>query len=215
MRNLALTVLAAAAALGCGAHAVRADDASDVAATGTVPGTPIVRLVDQPLSLDPLTQLSPASANEARPLFLQDQESIYAPPEPVKEQEGVNAGGVNFRLTVNYMTDYVYRGVDHSEVGGAEDAPNLQFDAKLSFNLGKLPHPFIGVFANIYNDDPISRFQEIRPTAGFDWTLKPLTFSAGWIYYVYPEREEMNTSEAFASVTIDDSFLFHTAQPIF
>ena len=126
----------------------------------------------------------------------------------------MNAGGVNLSLTVNYMTDYVFRGIDKSDVGNAaEDAPNLQFDGKLSFNLGKLPHPFVGLFVNVFNDDPVSRFQEIRPTVGFDWYLKPLTVSAGQITYIFPEREKLNTAEVFAQVRLDDSRLFHTDRP--
>lgn len=159
------------------------------------------------------------------PLFLVDQpESIYAPVEAPQPNQGVNEGGVHLTLSVNYMTDYVYRGIDHGEIGAinpaergkaAEDAPNLQFDGKLSFDFGRLPHPFIGVFVNIFNDDPVSRFQEVRPSFGLDWTLKPLQLSAGWQTYIYPERDSFNTSEVFARVQFDDSFLFRTDKPIF
>src|SRR4051812_6063386 len=53
----------------------------------------------------------------ARPLWLQQDpyESIYLPPGPPREEEGVNAGGANFNLRISYVTDYVYRGVDQSE----------------------------------------------------------------------------------------------------
>ena len=66
-------------------------------------------------------------------------ESIYVPQGPPREEEGVNAGGVNFELRVSYLTDYIYRGVDQSERlssldgdgvfvpdadVGSEDAPN-------------------------------------------------------------------------------------------
>src|SRR5436853_372462 len=44
------------------------------------------------------------------PLSLQQDpyESIYLPPGPPREEEGVNAGGVNFNFRVSYLTDYVY-----------------------------------------------------------------------------------------------------------
>jgi hypothetical protein len=112
------------------------------------------------------------------------------------------------------MTDYVYRGIDRSEVGGHEDSPNLQFDGKLDFDLGKLPHPFVAVFVNVFDSDPISRFQEVRPTIGFDWPIKPLTISAGNITYIFPEREDANTSEAFGQVTLDDAFLWSSERPM-
>jgi len=167
----------------------------------------------------------------AAPLHAQDPaESIYLPPGPPREEDGVNQGGVNFNLRVSYLTDYVYRGIDQSErlasldnlgapasapPSGHEDAPNLQFDGFLKLNLGRLPHPVAGVFVNIYNDDPISRFQEIRPYFGFDWNLKPLRVQAGQISYVYPERENLNTQEVWASVTFDDSRLWRTERPVF
>src|SRR4051794_32409283 len=60
-----------------------------------------------------------------------DAQSVYAPPVPPSEEEGTNQGAVNLDLTVRYMTDYVYRGIDRSEVGGSEDAPNLQLDGRI------------------------------------------------------------------------------------
>lgn len=161
--------------------------------------------------------VTPATATQ-RPLslaILPDDESIYAPAELPKPGDGINAGGVNVDFTVRYMTDYVYRGIDHSEVGGHEDSPNLQFDTQLTFDFGKAPHVFIGTFVNIYDADPISRFQEIRPTFGLEWTLRPLVLTGGYISYILPEREEMNTGEIFGRIEIDDSYFLRTDKPVF
>src|SRR5262245_40099765 len=95
-------------------------------------------------------------------------DSVYAPPSPPRPEEGINQGGVHFDLGVAYMTDYVYRGIEIFETPGGEDRPNLQIDAKLSFDLGKLPHPFIELFVNYADSDPISTFQEIRPNLGLE-----------------------------------------------
>src|SRR5262249_15932435 len=95
-------------------------------------------------------------------------ESVYPPPDPPPPEEGSNQGGVSLSLDINYMTDYIYRGIDFSESGGSEDSPNLQFDGAISFDLGKLPHPFVGVFMNNYNSDPVSNLQTIRPFVGAD-----------------------------------------------
>ncbi len=120
-----------------------------------------------------LAGLPAAARGEVQPLQLvqlQDpEESIYEDVGPPRPEEGFNSGGVNFDLTVSYLTDYVFRGVDQSELGENEDAPNLQFDGFFKFDLGKLPHPIAGVFVNIYEDDPVSEFQEIRPYVGFQW----------------------------------------------
>jgi hypothetical protein len=173
------------------------------------------------------TLAPPAADALARPLHLVDDPgTIYAPLEPPRPNTGVNRGGLHLSLTVSYLTDYVYRGIDRSEVGGIdpaetaggkrveEDAPNLQFDGQLTFDLGKLPHPFVGVFVNVFDDDPISRFQEVRPYFGLEWTIKPLTLTAGWQTYIFPERDDFNTAEAFAKVQVDDSILFGTDRPI-
>jgi hypothetical protein len=159
-----------------------------------------------------------------RPLKLAmepDAESVYAPPVPPSEEEGTNQGAVNLDLTVRYMTDYVYRGIDRAEPfpgssfgGGHEDAPNLQFDGSVSFDLGKLPHPFVGAFVNVYDSDPISRFQEVRPFFGVEWTLRPLILEAGHQNYIFPERDELSTAEVYGKITFDDSWLFRTEQPI-
>ena len=180
--------------------------------------------------------LLPAAAARAaepaapRSLMQDPYESIYLPPGPPSEEEGTNQGGAHFGLRVSYLTDYVYRGLDQSERlstldetgafvpdadAGAEDAPNLQFDGNLELDLGRLPHPVAGLFANVFNDDPVSRFQEIRPYFGFDWDLRPLRIQAGQISYIFPEREGLNTNEVWASITFDDSRLWRTERPLF
>jgi hypothetical protein len=147
--------------------------------------------------------------------FAPDDESVYAPPQPPREDQGTNQGGVNVDLSFNYMSDYVYRGINHSDFPGRTRTANLQFDGKVSFNTGRLPHPFFGVFTNLYDNDPVSRFQEIRPFAGFEWSLRPITVAVGVNSYIYPEREHFNTSEAWMQLTLDDSLLFRTERPLF
>jgi hypothetical protein len=147
-----------------------------------------------------------------------EPQSVYADqfdPETASEDAGGNTGGVNFDMTFRYLTDYVYRGVDHSEDGGNEDAANYQFDTALSFDLGKAPHPYLGVFTNVYNSDPLSRFQEIRPFVGAVWTIRPLVMEAGHNTYLYPERDDQNTSEFYVRFSLDDSYWFKTEKPLF
>src|SRR5438552_2722582 len=152
--------------------------------------------------------------------------SVYAPPAAPREEVGLNEGGVHVRLDVNYMTDYVFRGLDRSDGTGLavpgqtpksfghEDAPNLQFDGQISWDLGKLPHPYVQLFVNVDDSDPVSRFQIVQPIVGFEWNLRPIIVEAGQQTFLYPERDEINTSEVFAKLTLDDSFYFHTDQPI-
>lgn len=159
---------------------------------------------------------SVARAQDAPPADVPPSSYLQASdPAYPTEGQASNSGGVNLDFTFRYLTDYVYRGLDFSEVGGNEDAPNFQFDTSAKFDLGKAPHPYIGVFANVYNSDPVSRFQEIRPFAGAEWTIRPLTIDGGINSYIYPEREEQNTAELYVQFQLDDSYWLKTTKPIF
>ncbi|MGC4030463.1 MAG: hypothetical protein QM754_01770 [Tepidisphaeraceae bacterium] len=140
-------------------------------------------------------------------------ESVYALPDLPSADAVDGAGQVHFGLGVSYFTDYVYRGVEFFQIPGREDNPNFQVDAKLSFDLGKLPHPYVSVFTNAADSDPVNSFEEIRPQAGFDWPIKPLVFSAGYTAYLYPDREELQTNEVFFRVAFDEKTLYH-GEPI-
>jgi hypothetical protein len=177
-----------------------------------------------------ITAISPDAFNGDVPKLMAvppDPPSVYAPVEPERPIDGTNKGGVAITLDFRYLTDDVYRGISHNfavyNASPKSDnvdrhASNFQTDAKLQFNLDKLPHPYVGVFANVNDSDPVSRFQEIRPFAGFDYSLRPITLGAGVRTYIYPEREKNkpspNTSEAFVRISIDDSYLFRTQVPI-
>jgi hypothetical protein len=151
----------------------------------------------------------------AVPLWAQQVESVYAPPEAPQQEQGVNEGAVNFSLTVGYWTDYVFRGIDRSESGGSEDSPNILFDGSMRFDLGRYPTLFMGVFSNIYDSDPISRFQEIRPYFGLELTARPVTVAFGNTFYIYPDRDDFNTAELWVKMTLDDSYFFRSDDPIF
>ena len=204
---------------------------------GLIPGAALAQSAEPAaVSAGPAPAVaSPSSPSSFRPLSLAlqptyDYESVYAPPEPMRESEGVNQGGVHFDFTFAYLTDYVFRGFDRSEAlqfvdplalpppefdpDGNEDSPNLQFDATLQWDLGKAPHPFIGLFANVYDSDPVSEFQEIRPFFGAEWTIRPLIFTVGQNTYIFPDRRDFDTSEVFGQLQIDDSYFFRTDDPI-
>src|SRR5688572_21263809 len=150
-----------------------------------------------------------------------EPESVYAPPAPPREDQGVNEGGVTLDLSVSYFTDYVYRGLELFELPeftpepiGSEDRANLQINGKLSFDLGKVPHPFVGAFVNSAEADPISTFQEIRPYVGFDWNLRPLLLTAGYASYIYPDRDPLETQEIFGRIELDDSYFLRSERPL-
>jgi hypothetical protein len=146
--------------------------------------------------------------------------SVYALPTPATADEGANTGGVNIDMKVNYLSDYLYRGVDRTNfidanTGGpiANERANFQFDGKLFWNLGKLPHPFIGIFANVLDQDPISTFQEVRPTFGAEWRIRPMILAAGQNTYIFPDRSELNTGEVWGKIAIDDSVILRSEEP--
>lgn len=157
--------------------------------------------------------------------------TVYAPPQQPRDDEGVNQGGVHLDLTVRYVTDYVFRGLDQGEAiartpednstdptidedVGTEDTPSWQFDGRISFDLGKLPHPYLGIFVNLYDSDPVSTFQEVRPFFGAEWTIKPFVLEGGYQTFIYPEREDSDTAEVYGRITLDDRRLFKTEKPL-
>ena len=165
-----------------------------------------------------------AQAQDARVATLslqQEPESVYAPPLPPREDQGVNEGGVRLDLSVSYFTDYVYRGLELFELpefnpalDNSEDRANLQINGKLSFDLGKVPHPFVGAFVNVAESDPISTFEEIRPYLGFDWNLRPLLLTAGYASYIYPDRDTLETQEVYGRIELDDSYFLRGQEPL-
>jgi len=173
-----------------------------------------------------------------QPVVRQDPpDSVYAPPTPPREDQGINEGAVHVRLEVSYLTDNVWRGIERFEFDPnfprnpnspppptgklpREDLANLQFSGKLGFDLGKLPSPFIDLFVNVSEDTSAGErsFQEIRPTVGFDWNLRPFLFSFGHTNYIFPESDvDANgvpeSAEVFGRIELDDSYFFRTAKP--
>lgn len=140
-------------------------------------------------------------------------ESVYPQITAPTPEEGYNAGAVHIEMDASYWTRYVYRGVDQSAKGkGTENS--LQFNGYSEFDLGKIPHPFIGLFANIFNNDPVSRFEEVRSFGGFKWIIKPLTVEAAYQNYQFPNRRVQDTQEIWARLSLDDSRVWRTEKPI-
>ena len=79
--------------------------ASVAPAFGAEPAAAPFRLTEEPFRLtdEPL-----------RLLVQSDYESVYAPPDPISANTGVNEGGVHVALDLSYMSDYVYRGINES-----------------------------------------------------------------------------------------------------
>lgn len=183
---------------------------------------------------------TPASAQTAGigVLGRQDQpESVYAPPEPPREDSGTNEGAFRLQLSINYLTDNIWRGIERFEFdpdfprdpsvppptgSTKEDYANLQFDGKASFDLGKFPSPFVRLFLNVGEESSgeVSSFQELNPTVGFDWNLRPFIFTIGHTNYIFPEDEAdangvPESAELFGRIEIDDSYFFRSERPIF
>ena len=93
--------------------------------------------------------------------------------------------------------------------------PNILFDGAMRFDLGRYPSLILGIFTNVYNSDPISRFQEIRPYFGLQLAARPITLTVGNSFYIFPERDKFNTAELWVKMTIDDSYFFRSDDPVF
>jgi hypothetical protein len=150
----------------------------------------------------------------------QEPQSVYALPAPTAEDAGVNAGGVNLNMKLNYISDYVYRGVDQADFVAtalgdpSKDLNAFQFEGELKFDLGKLPHPFVGVFINAFDSDPVSNFQEIRPILGAEWSIRPIVFAFGHNAYLFPDRDDLDTGEVWGRITFDDAAILRNDEPL-
>lgn len=157
--------------------------------------------------------LSPSQSDVYRLAIVDQPDSIYPPYEPPGPEEGLNAGAVNFDFSVTYWTRYVFRGVDQGTIGRRPEN-SLQFLGNAEFDLGKFPHPFLGLFVNVFNTDPVSRFEEVRPFAGLNWDLKPLTITAAYQDFIFPNRKALDTEEAWVRLELDDSRVWRTEKPV-
>jgi len=142
-----------------------------------------------------------------------EPENVYLTQPVPKTEQLINQGGVHFALEVDYASAYMYRGIDQS-TPPLRNEHSLQFDGRLTWDLGKLPHPFVGLFSNVFNNDPVSRFEEVRPYAGLEWSARPITVAAGFNGYIFPNRKGLDTQEIWVSITANDSRFFHEAQAV-
>jgi hypothetical protein len=149
----------------------------------------------------------------ARLSIVDEPDSVYPQSSAPQSQERVNAGSVNFDLTVAYLGRYVFRGVDQATLPGRAEN-SLQFNGSAEFDLGRLPHPFVGLFVNVFNSDPVARFEEVRPVLGLRWLIKPLTLTALYTSYIFPNRKNLDTQEAGLELSLDDSRLWNNDKPI-
>ncbi len=198
-----LGILLAAIAAGLSiAPIARADDL-----TNPTPGTP-KNFTSAVQASDVI--LASVVGNEAEDPFASQQPDVL----PEWGDQEVNNGKVHFTFDFAYSNRYLYRGVDQDAVASHSNSLNLLFDGKLEFDLDKYPHPYVEVFTNIYDSDPVSRFQEVRPILGVNWDLKPFDLDLSEISYIYPERESYNYPEIDFKITLDDNLLLNTERPV-
>ena len=142
------------------------------------------------------------------------RKTVYGPPTIRQAGEGFNDGGVHIGISLRYATDYVFRGIEPVEPTSSEDAINGQVDSRLTFDLGRLPDPYIGVFVNTAEGDEISNFQIIRPIAGLRWELEAAIIDLGHQSFTYPDRDELDSNEVFLDVHFNDAALVGEEGPL-
>jgi hypothetical protein len=161
----------------------------------------------------------PADAPVERGVFLSaqavaPQESVYAPPDVLESRGGFNEGALTLEIGGRYMTDYIFRGLEVVEPAESEDAFNFQLEADLRMDLGRLPDPFFQVFTNTAEGDDISNFQVIRPAIGLEWETETFIAAVGSQSFTYPDRDDLDTSEVFLDLRINDGSFFAEEEPI-
>jgi hypothetical protein len=198
--SAAVSVLAVPMALGA---VPEADSAFGLSSASTPTAVPVAQ---------PASSVADAYAPQ-RMAIVDEPESVYPQASAPHTQEPLNSGSVSFDLTISYLSRYVFRGVDQATLPGhSENA--LQFKGEAEFDLGRLPHPFVGLFVNVFNSDPVSRFEEVRPVLGLRWLIKPLTITTVYNAYIFPNRKDLDTQEVALQFSLDDSRLWNTDKPI-
>lgn len=144
-----------------------------------------------------------------------EQESVYDLPPINVDGNGYNEGAVSLGVDARYVTDYVFRGIEIVEPTSSEDAANIQIQARIDLDLGKLPNPFIQVFTNSAEGDDVSNFQVIRPMIGLHWETEGFSAELGLQTFTYPDRDALDTSEVFFQFKLNDGGIFNRDDPVF
>ncbi len=134
-------------------------------------------------------------------------ESVYGEPRLQTPGSGFNEGAASIGVAARYATDYMFRGIEPVEPDAPEDATNLGIEARLSFDLGRLPNPFVQIITNTAEGDDISNFQVIRPAVGLMWSPEAFDLTIAHQSFTYPDREGLDTSEVFADIHFNDAVL--------
>ena len=134
-------------------------------------------------------------------------ETVYGEPRLQTPGSGFNEGAVNLQLKALYATDYVFRGFEPVEPDSSEDALNFGFDGTLSFDLGRLPDPYVRLVTNSAEGDSISNFQVFRPLVGLVFANDAFDLNVGHQGFTYPDRDGLDTGEIFAEFHFNDAVL--------
>jgi hypothetical protein len=149
-----------------------------------------------------------AAAQEAEGPLSEVPETVYGTPPILTPGSGQNDGGINLNASVRYATDYMFRGFEPVEADSSEDSINFGIDTTLTFDLGRLPDPFVRVITNTAEGDSVSKFQVIRPIVGFQWDTDAFGLTLGHQSFTYPDRDVLDTAEIFIDLAINDDALF-------
>ena len=126
--------------------------------------------------------------------------TVYAPPAPPTEAEGANTGGINLDLSVRYLTDYLYRGMDRTRFIGAATGdgdsrkrPTSSSKASSPSTSASSPTRSSASSPTCSMRTPCQTFQEIRPVFGAELYLRPFIFAGGNNTYLFPDRDPSST----------------------
>ncbi len=150
---------------------------------------------------------SAAWAQESSGPLSEVPETIYGAPPLQTPGSGYNDGAIRLDGAAIYSTDYIFRGIEIVEPMTNEDAANLALSATLTFDLGRLPDPFVHVRTNTAGGDDVSNFQVIRPTVGLHWMTDGFEVAIAHQSFTYPDRDELDTAEIYVELDLYDGAL--------
>lgn len=161
-----------------------------------------------------LSALAAAAADEAAPAA--EGPAPAAPSKPIP---------ISFGIDYTYVSDYVWRGQNFTDWPGEEgERCNHQLNVAASIDTGGCGSINASVWLEWFNGqiamDPASGgyCQEADYTLSWSYDIEPIGVGveAGVIFYTFPQADgdAENTLEWFVALSLDDSKLFGTEDPV-
>jgi len=109
-------------------------------------------------------------------------------------QDQAPAPDLAANLDITYVSKYVWRGIAQTREGAMQPSLTLTHKSGLSFNF----------WAS--NDFEAGKLTETDYSLNYAWSIANISWSAGYVYYAFPNTPFASTSEVYASAGFGGAF---------